>query len=92
MRRPHIGRVLPAMGYGDAQRAALRATIEDSDAEIVVAGTPIDLASVLGLTKRVVRVRYDLEETESPGLGGIVEEFVASRARTATQARTNIHD
>lgn len=83
---PHIGRVLPAMGYGEAQRAALRATIEDSDAEVVVAGTPIDLASVLALTKPVLRVRYELEEVESPGLGGIVEEFVGQR-REALRAQ-----
>jgi predicted GTPase len=78
---PHIGRVLPAMGYGDAQRAALRATIEDSAADIVVSGTPVDLASVLALTKPVVRVRYELEEVEEPGLGAVVDAFVA-RMRT----------
>ena len=78
---PHIGRVLPAMGYGDAQRAALRETIEASDAEVVVAGTPIDLAGVLGLTKPVVRARYELEEVESPGLGGVIDAFAASLRR-----------
>jgi predicted GTPase len=75
---PHIGRVLPAMGYGEAQRAALRATIEASDADVVVAGTPIDLAAVLGLTKPVLRVRYELEEVESPGLGDVIDAFAAS--------------
>ena len=75
---PHIGRVLPAMGYGEAQRAALRATIEASDAEVVVAGTPIDLAAVLGLTKPVMRVRYELEEVDEPGLGAVVDAFAAS--------------
>jgi predicted GTPase len=75
---PHIGRVLPAMGYGDAQRAALRATIEASDAEIVVAGTPIDLASVLELEKPVVRVHYELEEVETPGLGAIIDDFAVA--------------
>jgi len=75
---PHIGPVLPAMGYGSAQREALRATIEASDAEIVVAATPIDLAVVLGLAKPVVRARYELEEMDDPGLGAIVDGFVAS--------------
>lgn len=76
---PHIGQVLPAMGYGAEQRVALRDTIEASEADVVVAGTPIDLAAVLGLTKPVVRVRYELEEVESPGLGGVIDAFVASR-------------
>jgi len=80
---PHIGRVLPAVGYGEAQRAALRTTIEASDAEIVIAGTPIDLAAVLGLAKPVVRVRYDLTEVESPGLGAIVDAFAKEAAPRA---------
>jgi predicted GTPase len=84
---PHIGRVLPAMGYGEAQRAALRATIEASDAEVVVTGTPIDLAALLGLTKPVVRVRYELEEVESPGLGAAVDAFFASHRHRAGEGR-----
>jgi predicted GTPase len=84
---PHIGRVLPAMGYSESQRAALRATIEASHAEIVVAGTPIDLAAVLGLTKRVERVRYELEEVDSPGLGAVVDEFLAAHLPHAGQTR-----
>jgi len=55
---PHIGPVLPAMGYSDAQRQALAATIEASDADIVIVGTPIDIAADLGLTRPAVRARY----------------------------------
>src|SRR5262249_48379044 len=40
---PHLGRVLPAMGYGDAQVEELRETIARSDADLVLIGTPIDL-------------------------------------------------
>ena len=80
---PHIGRVLPAMGYGESQRAALRVTIEASDAEFVVAGTPIDLAALLALTRPVARVHYELEEVESPGLGAVIDEFVAAQRRRA---------
>ncbi len=84
---PHIGPVLPAMGYSEAQRAALRETIEGSSAELVVSGTPIDLASVLSLRKPVVRVRYELEETETPGLGGVIDEFVAAHRAPAAGNR-----
>jgi predicted GTPase len=83
---PHIGRVLPATGYGAAQRDALRRTIEDSDAEVVVSGTPIDLAAVLGLAKPVVRVRYELEEVDEPGLGAVIDAFLAAR-RTGVAGR-----
>src|SRR6185436_13830371 len=44
---PHIGRVLPAMGYSPEQRAAWRETIETSTAEVVIAATPIDLAALI---------------------------------------------
>jgi predicted GTPase len=78
---PQLGPVLPAAGYGAAQREALRCTIEASTAEIVVAGTPIDLAAVLGLAKPVVRVHYELEDLDRPGLGDLLDEFVAARVR-----------
>ena len=82
-RFPHIGRVLPALGYSESQRAALRDTIESSAAEVVVSGTPIDLAAVLALRKPVVRARYELEDVDEPGLGAIVDEFLAGRVRRA---------
>ena len=78
-RYPHIGRVLPALGYSEAQRAELRRTIEDSPAEVVVSATPMDLGLLLGLAKPVVRVRYELQEVDEPGLGAIVDAFAAER-------------
>lgn len=54
----HLGPVLPAIGYSEAQRAALKATIEASDAEVVVAGTPIDFARVVRIDRPVIRARY----------------------------------
>ena len=74
---PHIGRVLPAMGYSAAQRAALRETIEASTAEVIVAATPIDLAAVLGTTKPVARVRYDYADAGDPRLADLVDAFLA---------------
>jgi predicted GTPase len=78
-RFPHLGCVLPAMGYGAAQRAALARTIEESSADVVVSATPIDLARLLGLEKPVVRVAYELEEADEPGLGVLVDAFVDER-------------
>ncbi|MBL8663846.1 MAG: hypothetical protein JNM29_13505 [Candidatus Odyssella sp.] len=78
---PHIGRVLPAMGYSPAQRAALKETIERSAAEIVVSATPIDLAALLGPGKPVVRVRYDYADAGEPRLADLVDAFLARRSR-----------
>jgi predicted GTPase len=77
-RHPHIGRVLPAVGYDAAQREALCRSIAASRAEVVVSGTPFDLAK-LGVGKPVVRARYGFAEASEPGLGSIVDTFLAER-------------
>ncbi|MCC6889085.1 MAG: tetraacyldisaccharide 4'-kinase [Hyphomicrobiales bacterium] len=74
---PHIGKVVPAMGYGAAQLHALEATIDQADAELVVSGTPIDLARLIAINKPVVRARYEFVEVGQPALSSIVDEFVA---------------
>src|SRR5262252_2928936 len=44
---PHVGALLPAMGYGQEQTDDLKATIEGSGAELVLIGTPIDLRRLI---------------------------------------------
>jgi len=80
-RHPHLGPVLPAVGYDAAQLEALRATIAGSRAEVVVSGTPFDLAARTALGKPVVRARYGYAEASEPGLGALVDEFLARRRR-----------
>ena len=84
---PHIGRVLPAVGYGRAQREALRETIERSAAEVVVSATPVDLAGLLALAKPVVRARYEYADRGEPSLGDLVETFVAVRRLPRDRSR-----
>ena len=71
----HLEQVLPAMGYGDAQRADLRETIHRASDSIdaVVIGTPIDLSGILDLEVPSVRVFYDLEERTGPTLDELLE-------------------
>jgi predicted GTPase len=73
---PHIGPVLPAVGYGSEQLEALRATIVATPADVVVASTPIDLAAVLELEAPVVRARYEFAETGAPTLASQVDAFL----------------
>ena len=80
-RYPHLGRVLPAVGYDDAQLAALAETIDRSEAEVVVSGTPIDLARRIDSAKPVVRARYHYADVDTPGLGDAIDAFAASRLR-----------
>jgi predicted GTPase len=81
VRYPHIGAVLPAMGYTPAQLEALRATIDATEADFVVAGTPIDLAALIKVNKPVLRARYDFAEVELPGLWGAVEHRLENLLR-----------
>ena len=70
---PNIGTLLPAMGYGDAQRDDLEETINRTDADIVVVGTPIDLGRILEANKPMLRVRYELQEIGQPTLLEVLE-------------------
>jgi predicted GTPase len=74
---PNIGTILPAMGYGEAQLRDLEATINATDCDAVVIGTPIDLSRVVDIAKPHTRVYYDLEEIGRPDLDGILDGFIA---------------
>ncbi len=76
---PHIDRVLPAVGYSDHQLVALAETIERSDAELVVSGTPIDLAALIDVDKPVVRARYEYTDAGLPTLASVVDGFLTDR-------------
>ncbi len=73
---PHVGAVVPAMGYGAKQIADLEATIAAIDCEAVIVGTPIDLARVIKIDKPSVRVRYELQEIGTPNLEEVLRAFV----------------
>lgn len=59
---PHIGVLLPAMGYGKAQMKDLETTINQTDCDAVVIGTPIDLGRYINIQKPHTRVSYGIEE------------------------------
>ncbi len=74
-KNPHLGKVLPAMGYSQEQIKDLEKTIKDSDADIVLTGTPIDLNRVLDVDKPLVHVTYELEVQEEGKLEGYLDEI-----------------
>ncbi len=69
---PNARKILPAMGYGEAQIRELEATINATPADVVVEGTPIELGRVLNSDKPIVNVSYELEELED----GVIEQMV----------------
>jgi len=76
---PHIGNVLPALGYHPAQLEALRATINAVDADVVISATPCDIGALIDIDKPVVRARYEFAEAGEPGLGSLIETFLRER-------------
>src|SRR5512137_1660710 len=70
---PKTGPILPAMGYGEAQTRDLEKTINNSDVDMVIIGTPIDLSRIMKINKPAQRVRYELQEIGQPTLEDILK-------------------
>lgn len=73
---PGIGTLLPAMGYGDQQLKDLETTINNTDCDGVIIGTPIDLNRIIKIKKPNTRVHYELQEIGSPNLEEVLKDFV----------------
>lgn len=72
----NIGCLLPAMGYGEQQLRDMEETINRTDCDSVIIGTPIDLTRIIKINKPSTRVYYDLHEVTDPNLAEILGEFV----------------
>jgi predicted GTPase len=73
---PNIGALMPAMGYSDEQLKDLETSINNTDCDVVIIGTPIDLTRIVTIKKPTARVFYDLQEIGKPDLDGLLTDFV----------------
>lgn len=80
---PGIGALLPAMGYGEQQIRDLEATINQTECDSVVIGTPIDLRRVIKINKPSTRVYYDLQEIGQPDLDVVLDDFLEKHSIAA---------
>lgn len=71
---PDIGTLLPAMGYFDQQLKDMEETINNTECDVVVSATPIDITRLIKIDKPMVRVKYELEEIGFPKLKDILKE------------------
>ena len=71
---PHVGALLPAMGYGKKQREDLRETIRRCEPELVLIGTPIDLRRLIDFECPALRVTYRLHEVGEPTLADVLAQ------------------
>jgi len=69
---PHIGKVLPAMGYDAEQVHDLETTINAADCDVVAFATPVDLTKIVNIAKPTVRVRYGYGDAGEPTLEEII--------------------
>jgi predicted GTPase len=73
---PHLGTLLPAVGYGKEQVKELEMTINKTPCDVVLIGTPIDLRRVLQINKPAVSAQYNLEELGSPTLEDVLKKLL----------------
>jgi predicted GTPase len=71
---PHIGRVLPAMGYSEKQIEDLEETIRRSECETVVIATPTDLRRRIKIRQPTARVLYDFDVDLSAYVERLINE------------------
>jgi predicted GTPase len=71
---PHIGYVLPAMGYSEDQVEELEETIRRCPCDSVVIATPTDLRRKIKINQPTVRVSYDFDVDLAPLVDGFLSE------------------
>lgn len=81
---PHIGPVLPAMGYWREQLHDLEATIANVPCDLVLSATPVDLAHLVKCTRPILRVTYAVEEVD----GDLLRQTILHLARTGSTSES----
>jgi predicted GTPase len=76
---PHMGPVLPALGYSSQEREDLRRTIAKVPCAAVVLGTPVDLRLLMRIERPVARVSVVAHDVSPRPLITIVAERLARR-------------
>ncbi len=72
---PEIGTLLPAMGYGEKQVKDLEKTINNTECDLVIVGTPIDLRRLVDINKPALRVQYELDEIGTPDIKDVLGDI-----------------
>jgi len=78
-RYPDMGPILPAMGYGPGQIKDLQRTIANTECDLVIIATPVDLGSIIEIKRPSVRVSYELQELGTPSLQDILKEWLKKK-------------
>jgi len=71
---PHIGPLLPAMGYGKQQIKDMQETINNCDCDLVLFGTPINLTNLISINKPTIRVKYEYKNHDDQTLENAIKK------------------
>jgi predicted GTPase len=72
---PHIGRLLPSLGYSPQHLRDLEMSIERAKCDLVLIATPVSLDQLINIKKPWLRVRYELADSSKPSLKDLICEF-----------------
>jgi predicted GTPase len=78
---PHIGPVLPAMGYSKQQVRELERTINSVPCDLVLFATPIQLTRILSIKRPAIRVGYQYRDHGIPTLKQTLLHLLETRKR-----------
>jgi predicted GTPase len=76
---PHIGSVVPSLGYTEKQLKDLETTINNIDADVVILATPAKIEKLIKINKPIVRVSWELTLIEGPSIKDLVDEFLSRK-------------
>ncbi|WEU40006.1 MAG: GTPase [Candidatus Odinarchaeum yellowstonii] len=74
-RYPHIGCVLPAIGYNESQVKDFEESIRNLSFDVIVSATPTDLKLILKEEHPIVNVKYEFAPSDSSRLEKLINEF-----------------
>lgn len=80
---PHLGPVLPAMGYSREQLLDLAVTLEAVPCDLILCATPVDLRRLLSLAKPLHMVHYEFVELDGDALARAVLDRVGRSGEKA---------
>jgi predicted GTPase len=80
---PHMGPLLPAMGYGAQQIQELGETINRVDCDLVLIATPVDLNRIISIRQPTCRVTYEFQEIGRPNLQDVLQDILVKAKRHA---------
>jgi predicted GTPase len=83
---PHLQQILPSMGYSEAQIRELAETIQRSDAEFVIDGSPVDLRRLVQVRQPILNVVYSYDDVGGK-LSSLLDSFLARIARSAPEGK-----